>query len=114
MKKILVALGSLPLFFVGAASDVVIVPANAFYDGTSPRVPFLAHVHALGFSSDPVYDAVYVRTGHNVCRTIQSGYTVTSVQSTVETELAPKGYTTAEADGLVTYAHNDLCPNAGR
>jgi hypothetical protein len=88
--------------------------AAAFYDGTSPRPAFLAHIHALRFPATPTADDAYVAYGHKICHAIEVRYPVATVQAEVETELGTKGYIITEADQFVTYAHNDLCPNAGR
>jgi hypothetical protein len=113
MRKIFTAVGITGSLFAGLMRSGTGV-AHAFYDGTTPRPAFLAHIHALGFNSDPAYDAAYVRVGHNICHTLQGGFTIVAVQGEIETELAPKGYTAAEADGLATYAREDLCPSVGR
>lgn len=86
--------------------------AQAFYDGTSPRPVFLAHIHTLRFPEIAASDDASVAYGYKVCRAIEALYPVTTVQTEVENTLTPKGYTVNEADGFVTYAHTDLCPRA--
>jgi hypothetical protein len=96
-----------------ASSVLASGTAQAFYDGTSPRVPFLTHVHALRFVGAHG-DEDLVSMGYEVCHAIKTGHSVPEMTGMAETTLAPKGYTVSEADGFVNYAINDLCPNAGR
>ena len=86
MKKTLIGLGSLPLFFVGAASDVEIVPAAA-----SP------------------YPAVEI----SVCNTLASDPTQTGVKYLFDTVLyyIRTGQTTPDQYSvIVADAINNRCP----
>jgi hypothetical protein len=98
---------------IGMASGILLAsPAHAFYNGTSPREVFLAHVHALGITASS--DSVALDSGHRVCAAISGGTPVSLLQAEAEKEMAPNGYTVSDADQFVTYAHDDLCPIAGR
>jgi hypothetical protein len=108
MRKIIGGLAA------AVAAVGIAAPAQAFNNSHSPRFPLLAHLQQLGYLSDPADDALNVRAGQWICQILYAGHPVNDVQTALEAILTPKGYTLDQADGLVNYAHADLCPHAGK
>lgn len=96
----------------GAGIGLGIAPAQAFTNGESPSVLFLAHVKALRFVG-ATNDRDIVNVGYDTCNAIKRGSTVTEVQGMAEATFEPKGYSANQADAFITYSIADLCPHAG-